>query len=281
MTVLTIHAISRAELAMGLDWAAMEGWNPGLQDENSFLAADPDGFLMGWLGDVPVGLISAVRYGSGFGFIGLYIVLPRFRGQGHGMALWRAGMHALQGRTVGLDGVVAQQDNYRKSGFTLAYNNVRYQGHSQGHSQRDDAIVPLYKIPLQELLRYDSAFFPDDRQAFLQRWVGQPQSIALGVLEAGQLVGYGVCRPCRTGYKIGPLCADRTVIAQRLFTALTGDLLTGLQLQFDIPEVNSAALALAKHHGMEPVFETARMYAGPTPHIDVGRLYGITSFELG
>lgn len=281
MTVLTIHAISRAELAMGLDWAAMEGWNPGLQDENSFLAADPDGFLMGWLGDVPVGLISAVRYGSGFGFIGLYIVLPRFRGQGHGMALWRAGMHALQGRTVGLDGVVAQQDNYRKSGFTLAYNNVRYQSHSQGHSQRDDAIVPLYKIPLQELLRYDSAFFPDDRQDFLQRWVGQPQSIALGVLEAGQLVGYGVCRPCRTGYKIGPLCADRTVIAQRLFTALTGDLPTGSQLQFDIPEVNPAALALAKHHGMKPVFETARMYAGPVPQIDVGRLYGITSFELG
>jgi GNAT superfamily N-acetyltransferase len=281
MTVLTIHAMSRAELAMGLDWAAMEGWNPGLQDENSFLAADPDGFLMGWLGDVPMGLISAVRYGSGFGFIGLYIVLPRFRGQGHGMALWRAGMHALHGRTVGLDGVVAQQDNYRKSGFTLAYNNVRYQGHLQWHSQRDDAIVPLYKIPLQELLRYDSAFFPDDRQAFLQRWIGQPQSIALGVLEAGQLVGYGVCRPCRTGYKIGPLCADRTVIAQRLFTALTGGLPTGSQLQFDIPEVNPAALALAKHHGMKPVFETARMYAGPVPQVDVDRLYGITSFELG
>ena len=31
-------------------------------------------------------------------------------------------------RTVGLDGVVAQQDDSRKSGFEFAYNNIRYGG---------------------------------------------------------------------------------------------------------------------------------------------------------
>ena len=31
-------------------------------------------------------------------------------------------------RVIGLDGVVAQQQNYRKSGFELAYANVRYGG---------------------------------------------------------------------------------------------------------------------------------------------------------
>ena len=29
---------------------------------------------------------------------------------------------------IGLDGVVGQQENYRKSGFQLAYANVRYGG---------------------------------------------------------------------------------------------------------------------------------------------------------
>jgi len=273
--------MSRSELALGLDWAAAEGWNPGLQDASSFFEADAGGFFVGLLDDIPVGMISAVRYGKGFGFIGLYIVLPAFRGQGYGMALWRAGMQALQGRVVGLDGVVAQQANYRKSGFTLAYNNVRYQGQSVAHRQCDAAIVALDTVPWHALLAYDAAFFPDERSAFLQSWVGQSQSTALGVVEAGQLMGYGVCRPCRTGYKIGPLCADSPAIAEGVFTALTRELPAGSQLQFDIPEVNPAALALVKRHGMQPVFETARMYAGPAPHVDVGRVYGITSFELG
>jgi hypothetical protein len=197
------------------------------------------------------------------------------------MTLWRAGMQALQGRVVGLDGVVAQQANYRKSGFTLAYNNVRYQGQSVAHSQRDAAIFPLHQVPLPMLLAYDAAFFPDQRTSFLQSWVGQSQSTALAIMEAGQLVGYGVCRPCRTGYKIGPLCADSPHIAERLFAALTGELSVGSQLQFEMPEVNTAAFALAKRHGMQPVFETARMYAGTMPQVDVGRLYGISSFELG
>ena len=94
------------------------------------------------------------------------------------------------------------------------------------------------------------------------------------MLEADQLVGYGVCHPCRTGYKIGPLCADNPAVTERLFAELTRELPVGSKLQFEIPAVNPAALALVKRHGMQHVFETARMYAGPVPHIDVGRLYG-------
>jgi RimJ/RimL family protein N-acetyltransferase len=52
---------------------------------------------MGWLGGQPVASISVVRYGAGFGFLGFYIVVPRHRGQGHGIALWRAGMARLEG----------------------------------------------------------------------------------------------------------------------------------------------------------------------------------------
>ena len=128
MNVLTIRPLSRSELDIGIDWAAAEGWNPGLHDADSFHAADPQGFLVALLGDEPVGMISAVRYGRSFGFIGFYIVRPAYRGRGHGLALWQAGMQALAGRLVGLDGVVAQQHNYRRSGFSLAWNNLRCEG---------------------------------------------------------------------------------------------------------------------------------------------------------
>lgn len=283
MQRLTIRAMARAELDLGLDWAAQEGWNPGLHDGDSFWAADPGGFLIGLVDGEPVGMISAVRYGTTYGFIGLYIVRPAFRGQGYGIALWKAAMQALQGRLVGLDGVVVQQENYRKSGFVLAHNNVRYQGTATAQVARanDDAIVSLASIPLSALVRYDAALFPYDRSSFLEHWVGQTQGTALGVVEGGELVGYGVMRPCKLGCKIGPLCADRPDVALRLFQGLAARVPEGTVLQFDVPVVNPLALALALQQGMQPVFQTARMYTGNPPPMAMDRIYGITSFELG
>jgi hypothetical protein len=60
--------MTRAEIDLGIDWAAAEGWNPGLHDAESFYAADPGGFLVGLLDNEPVGMISAVKYGHSFGF---------------------------------------------------------------------------------------------------------------------------------------------------------------------------------------------------------------------
>ena len=73
-------------------------------------------------------MIWFVRYGSRFGFLGLHIVQPAFRGRGYGLRLWNAGMARLAGRCIGLDGVAAQQANYRRSGFQLAYRKIRHQG---------------------------------------------------------------------------------------------------------------------------------------------------------
>jgi hypothetical protein len=41
MTPLQIRPMTRAELGAGLDWAAGEGWNPGVHDADGFHAADP------------------------------------------------------------------------------------------------------------------------------------------------------------------------------------------------------------------------------------------------
>ena len=123
-----VRTMDRQEVGLAIDWAAAEGWNPGLHDANCFYAADPEGFLVGLLGDEPVATISVVKYGSSFGFVGFYIVAPVHRGCGYGIKIWNTGLARLQGRTVGLDGVVDQQENYKKSGFVLAHRNIRYEG---------------------------------------------------------------------------------------------------------------------------------------------------------
>lgn len=276
-----IRSMTRPEVDLALDWAAAEGWNPGQHDAASFHAADPEGFLIGRLDGQPVAMISAVRYGQGFGFIGFYIVRPESRGQGHGLQIWNAAMARLRGRTVGLDGVVDQQDNYRKSGFALAWNNARFEGVGGGTEAADDAIVPLATLPFHTVAAYDRPFFADQRDGFLRAWIGQPGATALGLLHDGRLAGYGMLRPCRSGFKIGPLFADSPALAERLFVALKARTPQGAPLFLDIPVPHAAALDLVQRHGMTKGFETARMYAGVAPEVPMDRLFGVTSFELG
>jgi GNAT superfamily N-acetyltransferase len=273
--------MTRGELGIAVDWAAAQGWNPGLHDADCFHAADPGGFLVGLLGEEPIATISVVKYGATFGFLGFYIVKPEYRGQGYGVRIWNAGLAYLEGRVVGLDGVVDQQENYRKSGFLPAYRNVRYEGMARGGASRDEDIVALSTLAFDEVCSYDRPFFPDSRARFLRCWIGQPQAWALGFVRNDALAGYGVVRACRSGYKVGPLFADEPEIAESLFAALQEHVPGGAPVFLDAPATNAAAVELAKRHGMTAIFETARMYAGECPKLPIERTFGVTTFELG
>jgi ribosomal protein S18 acetylase RimI-like enzyme len=277
----TIRTMTRSDLALALDWAAAEGWNPGLHDATCFHAADPDGFLIGRLGDEPVAVISVVKYGPAFGFLGLYIVKPGFRGRGFGLRLWDAGMASLAGRCVGLDGVVAQQANYRRSGFVLAHRNIRYQGMGGGTPAHDRAVVACHEVGVDALVAYDARCFAAQRRTFVPAWLAQPGTTALAVLDRGSLAGYGVLRRCRSGAKIGPLFADDAGCAERLFLALQARAVPGAPLFIDVPDVNAPAQALVRRFGLSAVFETARMYTGDAPALPIERVFGVTTLELG
>ncbi|NBB82641.1 MAG: GNAT family N-acetyltransferase, partial [Alphaproteobacteria bacterium] len=93
------------EMPILLDWAAAEGWNPGLADGPCFHAADPRGFLIGRLDGRPVSGISLVQYGDAFAFLGFYLCRPEMRGRGFGYAVWTEATRRFGSRTVGLDGV--------------------------------------------------------------------------------------------------------------------------------------------------------------------------------
>lgn len=194
-------------LATALNWAKDEGWNPGIYDAEAFLASDPKGFFMGFIGDTPISAVSAVAYDRYFGFIGLYIVIPSQRGKGYGMKIWMEAVKYLGNRNVGLDGVVAQQENYKKSGFKFAWKNIRFKRKNGKLPPSGRTIVDLKKGGLEKILSYDRQFFPAHRRLFLQKWIRQPQSVSLGYLSNGRLTGYGVIRKCIQGFKIGsPVC---------------------------------------------------------------------------
>ena len=275
--------ISLSELALPIHWAAQEGWNPGLADAEAFYATDPQGFLMGFLDGQPISSISAVAYDNSFGFIGFYIVKPEFRGQGYGLKIWQAALKYLKTQNVALDGVLAEQGKYQRSGFKLTYHNYRWQGIGLKRIKKivKKPLVLLDKIPFTQLLAYDSQIFPTARPKFLQPWIKQPWSLAIGYLNQNKLVGYGMVRPCQTGFKVGPLFADSVEIADIIFTALRQFIGPKELIFFDTPELNPQALALAAKYKMIKMFETVRMYSRHEPKIPLQKVFGVTSFELG
>ncbi len=278
-----IRPMKLRDLATAIEWAGTEGWNPGRHDLKSFYAADPNGFFLGEYEGKPVATFSAVAYDDAYGFVGFYIAHPDFRGRGFGLKIWEHGLNYLGKRTIGLDGVVAQQENYRRSGFSLAYRNARYQGESPqttGALEANPSLVEARLLPFPQLRDFDRRYHPAARDAFLSHWLAQPESIALAHLENDALDGYGVIRPARDAWRIGPLFARTEGAAISLFEGLIARI-PGEKFAIDVPDANPAAVRLAKRFSLEPSFETARMYRGPAPQIDVKGIYGVTTLELG
>ncbi|MGE9009646.1 GNAT family N-acetyltransferase [Leptospira interrogans] len=279
MNELRIRPMRPDEISIAVDWAAAEGWNPGFADDACFSTVDPQGFLIGELDGAPAATVSCVNYSDQFSFLGFYIVRADLRGRGYGLQIWNAAIAHAGRRVIGLDGVVAQQQNYRRSGFELAYANIRYGG-TVAAPAVPSGVAALNEIPIAAVEAHDATVFPAPRPAFLRAWIGSPGHSGRALVRDGALAGWGVIRPCRQGHKIGPLVADDRATAETVLSALLADV-GGGEIFLDVPAINRDAVALAQDLGLTPVFETARMYTGAIPPLRLERVFGVTTFELG
>jgi hypothetical protein len=281
-----IRRLKSFEFPNAVEWAAKEGWNPGLADAEVFFNTDPEGFWAAFDKKDMTAVISAVQYSSDFGFVGFYICREDRRGTGLGYKLWQTVLNDSVLKTIGLDGVVDQQDNYRKSGFEFAHRNVRYGGvvaaDTTAAAPDDIFALGVHDIAIVDAFEQTCDLFPESRIEFLRGWLGNEKHTAVALRGPMGLRGYGVIRPCRDGHKIGPLFAGNADDAKTLFNALLAARADqDSKVYLDVPEPNEAAVILARSHDMQPEFETARMYRGPVPDLNLDMIFGISSFELG
>ncbi len=287
---LTIRIVDLEDVQRLLGWAAAEGWNPGLEDDKLFYQCDSGGFIMAFDQAVPVAGISVVRTGHQFGFLGLYICQPQYRGLGYGWAVWQAGMRHLDGRIVGLDGVVEQQANYEKSGFCSLYRNIRYTGATTVLMQEDSATWlresgmvcrPVCPSDREDIISLDARVHGYRRERMLDSWLSLSKTrFSLVCVVKDTVAGFATIRQCQEGFKVGPLIGLSSQIARALLIELVGR--SGAdKVVLDVPEPNQAAVALAESCRLLPVFETARMVKGGRPEYWLDGLFGVTSFELG
>jgi len=284
---LVIRNMTPAEVDALVDWAAREGWNPGLHDAGLFWATDPEAFIAAELAGEMIGGGAITAYGGEFGFMGFFIMRPEFRGRGLGNQLWQARRERLlarlrPGASIGMDGVFDMQAYYARGGFVFSHRNLRFRVEVDRPPAQPDGedVVALSTVAYDELAAYDRRCFPAPRPTFLKGWIAQADALALGLRRKGSLAGYGVVRRCREGCKIGPLFADDRAAAEALYLRLAG-FAAGGPLFLDAPENNPEAMGLVRAHGMTEVFGCARMYLGPKPAIVEARVFGVTSFELG
>ena len=324
---LHIRNMTRAELDVIVDWAANEGWNPGLHDADIFWTTDPDAFIAAEFNGEMIGGGSIVNYSGVCGFMGFFIVHPGFRGRNFGHQLWIARRDCLIKRLhaparIEMDGVFNMQSFYTKGGFQFLHRDLRFQivesardntattplamvsdstlmnsaisdsqaflihQHNSGNSVPSESdftdvnIVDLSTIAFEKINQFDQAIFMAPRSQFLQRWISQPACHALGAMRNGNLSGYAVARPCRTGYKIGPLFANDPETAHILFQSLLARL-PHQQVQIDVPECNTFGVEMVKRCGFTEVFGCARMAFGPPLPRPLQNIFGVTTFELG
>ena len=147
------------------------------------------------------------------------------------------------------------------------------------HSQAKE-VIDASAVPFERIDTYDRRHFPASRTRFLRHWIHQTGGYALAAVDGDEIRGYAVMRPCRSGYKIGPLFAANPTVAESLFTSITSRV-PGQPIFLDVPEINSDASALAARYRMSEVFGCARMVLGPIPQLPDAEIFGVTTFELG
>jgi hypothetical protein len=284
---IEVATLENGGLQFIFDNAKREGWEPGVDDLSIFPTADPNGFFVGILDGKIVGCVSAVRHDDSYGFIGYYIVSPEYRGNTYGLQLFQHGMRYLGDRNIGLDGLLVQVPNYQRSGFNSFYTTSRYQG--TGIEDSSDLacpnIVPLSNVDIETLAQYDSKFFPTARNAWISNWIsGNIQNLSSAVyLENGEILGYGVIRPCISGYRIGPLYANSSDVAKSLLTYLRAKVSPGSIIYIDVPNVNANAVALMDQGDIAftKLWDCIRMYTKTEPNVNNDGVYGASSLELG
>lgn len=282
-----IRTATVEEFEIAAEWATTEGWNPGLDDVCAFHQSDPNGFLVGWIHDVPVTCISVVRYGRTVGFVGFYIVRKEYRGCGYGLATWKHGMAHLKGCVIGLDAVLTQQERYKLSGFKCSGRNIRFSGVPSRQCSSFGALRIRDVTPADKdtLFSFDRHCFGAERGLFIQEWVypksTDKRSTSIAYIDS-TFVGYITIRRCNSGYKVGPLFSTSTHAARCLIISACDHIHSGSTITLDVPTANAAALTLAHQIGLSPVSETTRMYAGGAhPELPFDKIFGITSLELG
>ncbi len=158
------------------------------------------GFFMKTVDSKPNSAISVANHSASCAFLGPYLCLPDFRGQGHGIEVWNAALNHVGNRTIGLDGEPDQQGKPQVGVRSLRTNRALAGKLSAGESTARPVIAGDLGA-VSEMNRAQTGF---GRSRFLDAWFGDANTRQSFVIERGGAIpAYATIRSCREGSKLG------------------------------------------------------------------------------
>ena len=292
--LLTIKPLCDGDIDFITEIARNEGFAPGVGDLGIYKNTDNQGLWVGWLHDKPIGCIAGVRYNENYGFLGLFLVIEKYRGKGFGLQLWKKALEHLNDLPcVGLEAAPERIEDYSKWGFIISSKTTRWQWLGDGKLNEvtfknehlnNFSFVEGSSIPSSAVAKFDEKRETTPRPHFLSDWLKHPAGKVIAVIDKeGCCHGFGRIRPCLLqngdGWRIGPLMADSPDLVKILLKRLI-DSHPGLII-IDSPGINISATELFKELGFKNESETFRMYKGSQPPVSMSDVYGLACLELG
>jgi GNAT superfamily N-acetyltransferase len=281
MNNIIIRNLFQEETGFVIQLAAEEGWNPGLNDIDCFYRADPNAFYIAFADEKPAGCIAAINYGKELGFTGFHIVKKEFRGKGIGKALLEFALQKFGNIPVCSSCFNDQIEFYKKFGFAFLHRIFTFEGIADGKPYNPDGVITPFNYPFDMLYNFVREISPYGDKSFLQQWFNQPKSLLFGIVKNEKYSGCGLFKQCVKGNKIAGLFCDDFKTANTLINALTGHMAKESLFYIDIPEQNTDALRVAESMNLKNAGETIRIFRNQKPLVDLSKVYGFTSLELG
>ena len=275
--------------------AASFGWRPGALDHESYFAADNTGFFKGELDGQVVSCMSAVKYSREYAFLGSLVVDAPYRGNGYGLATFKAILTSLpEDCNCGGDSVEEMVAKYAREGFKPYWRSrcVMFDAAKASFSLSEMrhpkglAIQPACEVPFHDILDYDTSVHVYARGSFLKKWISAPNCFSYAATDHnGSVLGYTVVRSSfrpEDGWMLGPLFAENSDIAkslyQTVFQRVSAEDRKGV-VSIDVPF--GKALEIARELPSKEMATCVRVYNKQPSNFALMKVFGLTSLDLG
>jgi GNAT superfamily N-acetyltransferase len=282
---MNIRTLEERDIDQAVHLSTQADWNHSLADWRRLVRLWPGQVLVGDIDGRVVASGSLATYPAAqgmLGWIGLVLVDPAFRRRGLGVRIVRAVLDLadrLDVAVLGLDASDQGRPIYERLGFECRSGINRW----SGRARIRNTSPPMAEEDWRPLLDLDRLACGAKRAALLHNLAAGGASFVRRTRD-DRLTGYGVLRPGRRAWHVGPLVADNPASA----ASILDDLLE--------PSENGVAedviIDVLDGHPIEPLlarrgFAVARRLQrmtrprSETVLMATPRAFAVTGFELG
>ncbi|MFN8504712.1 GNAT family N-acetyltransferase [Kouleothrix sp.] len=276
-----IGALTVAELGLADELLVAAYGGPSRRKRlASYLALQPDGWVLAWLDGAPAGVGGVMHYGP-VAYVGLVGVAPAYRRRGVARAIMAHLLGWLAergGPVVLLDASASGAPLYEQLGFTDDEKTVVFVQDDCARRPPEPAQVhALAPADLAAVAEFDEPIFGAGRAAVFELLRAEAPERAFVARDGGGIAGYLFAQDAL----IGPWAARTPAVAEALLGA-------ALRLEYHsaptvlAPGSNPDVARLLMRYGFSPARSLRHMrLGGAGPVGQRAWLYALTSFAIG